>query len=88
MCHACEASSLKITDKDTYESFDSIQLNKDFRQLGLGDDKHQLANQSPPSKRRKLHLKSSLLDELTTDICLLLGSEEEINLARLDQIAE
>lgn len=87
MCNACEASSLKVTGLDGPESFDSIQLNRDFHQLGLGDDEDQLANQPPPSKRRKLHSQSSLLDELVTNICLLLGSEGEINLSNLDQTA-
>ncbi|KIN07972.1 hypothetical protein OIDMADRAFT_111112 [Oidiodendron maius Zn] len=87
LCNACEASSLKVTGLDGPESFDSIQLNRDFHQLGLGDDEDQLANQPPPSKRRKLHSQSSLLDELVTNVCLLLGSEGEINLSNLDQTA-
>ena len=77
-----------MTGLDEPESFDSIQLNGDFHQLVLGDDEDQVINQPPPSKRRKLHSQSSLLDELVTNVCLLLGSEDEINLSKLDQIAE
>lgn len=77
-----------MLDIDASENFDSVQLNEDFRQLGLGQDEHKFANRPPPSKRRKLQSRPSLLDELTINICALLGSEKKSNLAALDQIAE
>jgi hypothetical protein len=77
-----------MIDIDASEDFESVQLNEDFRQLGLGDDDRQSASQPPPSKRRRLNSKSSLLDELTADVCSLFASQEEINFAELDQIAE
>jgi serine/threonine-protein kinase ATR len=42
----------------------------------------------PPNKRRKLHSEPSLLDELTQNLCSLLGSEIETSLIGLDQLTE
>jgi hypothetical protein len=73
---------------DISHSFNSIQLDREFRQLGLGLDEHLAANEAPPNKRRKLHSKQSLSDEIIANLCSLLGSQNATDLAGLSQIAE
>jgi hypothetical protein len=75
-----------VIDLDVSERFDSTQLDREFRLLGLGPDEQTLA--PPPSKRRKLDSKPSLLEELTTNVCSLLGSHDVTNLHGLSQIIE
>lgn len=88
LCEACEAESVISHDKDAPDSFENTQLNIDSRQLGLCHEEHQLVSIPPPSKRRKLHSEPSLLDELTQNLCSMLGSESETSLIGLDELTE
>lgn len=77
-----------MTDSDVSERFDSTQLDREFRLLGLDPDEPYLANHPPPSKRRKIDSKPSLLEELTTKLCSLFSPQDVTNLHGLSQIIE
>jgi serine/threonine-protein kinase ATR len=89
LCRACEASQLEVPDLNISESFESTQLDGEFRLLHLGPtDGYHGTGQAPPNKRRKLHSELSLLEEITAKVCSLLGSQNVSNLAGLSEIAE
>lgn len=88
LCQACEPQSLESLDINAIGSFENTQLNGEFDQLGLGLDGSHSDNHPPPSKRRKLHSKLNLVDEITTNLCSLLGLENVTSLSELNQTIE
>jgi hypothetical protein len=86
LCEACETDMRKILDLNTSESFDSVELNVEFRRIGL-DSFQNRTNDEPPSKRRRIK-ETDLLDEITADLYSLLGSQQVTDLDGLSQVAE
>ena len=70
------------------ESFDSADLDRDFRRMGLDAMQQQELVVVPPTKRRKLHTETDILEEVTTNLYTLLGSQSAIDLGGLSQVAE
>ena len=73
-------------DATLNRSFDSVHLEEEFQLLGL-----ELADQpdkTPPSKRRKVHSEPDLLEQITSRLYLLLGSQNVTDLAGLRQVTE
>jgi hypothetical protein len=64
-----------------------VELDGQFRLLGLEAPGHQRLDQAPPNKRRKIHYKLNLLGEITENLYLLLGSQNASDLAGLAQLA-
>ena len=86
LCRACEINASKNATINTFESFDSIELDAEFRRLGL-DSFHTRAEDAPPNKRRRVR-EMDLLDEVTANLYSLLGSQEVTDLDGLSQVAE
>jgi hypothetical protein len=72
------------------ESFQSDELNTEFRRLDLQVEKKPdlEEEQAPPSKRRRISEETNLLDELVSDLYSVLGCQKAMDLYGLSQVAE
>ena len=70
------------------DSFDSQDLDREFRSMGLDSIQPRENVQVPPTKRRKIQAELDLLEEVTAKLYSLLGSQDAMDLDGLDQVAE
>ena len=84
----CQVDVPKLLDLSFVESFDSADLNGEFRHMGLEIIHQEELVQVPPAKRRKIRTEIDILGEVTTKLYSLLGSQIATDLDGLDQVAE
>lgn len=69
-------------------SFESTDLDGEFRHMGLDSVQHQASSQAPPNKRRKIHAELDLLGEVTAKLYSLPALQDVTDLDGLSQVAE
>ncbi|EKD14277.1 phosphatidylinositol 3 [Drepanopeziza brunnea f. sp. 'multigermtubi' MB_m1] len=92
LCQACGALSVDEFRDHLGLGFENPDLLLEFRSLGLEDNStrgnsEDLANDGPPTKRRRINNDIKLFDKITADLYELLGAQRAIDLTGLNQVA-
>jgi hypothetical protein len=77
-----------VFNADGPETFDSLQLNREFQKLGLDGFLAAAPDQARPNKRRKVSTHLELLERITGKLFSLLGSQHVTDLAGLSKLTE
>jgi hypothetical protein len=84
----CNADSSNVPELATVDSYDSMELNAEFLNLGIEKLQNKSADIGPPSKRRKVERTYDSFDEVTSDLYSILGAQKAVEISGLSQIAE
>jgi hypothetical protein len=84
----CQTEVPKSFNLSFADSFDSADLDGEFRRMDLDSMQQKELAQLPPTKRRKIRSEPDILEEVTTKLYSLLGLQSAMDLDGLDQFAE
>ncbi|KAF4624113.1 hypothetical protein G7Y89_g14062 [Cudoniella acicularis] len=90
LCQACGIEFSKVPTLTSADSFESVELEAEFRDLGLGNSAvdDQMVQNGPASKRRKIQeAPCDIFSEVVESLYLLLGAQSASDLAGLSQVA-
>ena len=84
----CQQKPEHLDGSVSCDSFDNLELNAEFRHLGIGSLRYRESVEAPPTKRQKLSIELDLLGEITSNLCSLLGAQKATDLDGLHKVAE
>ncbi|KAG9237915.1 protein kinase-like protein rad3 [Amylocarpus encephaloides] len=88
LCEACHTRSSTTPELVALNSYDCVELNAVFVNLGIEKLRERDALDGPPSKRRKVRKIDDPFTEIVGDLYALLGAQKASDFAGLSQIAE
>ena len=83
----CQAEVPRALNLSFQDSFDSADLDGEFRQRGLDSIQQKEVGEVPPTKRRKIETELDILEEVTAQLCSLVGLQSAMDLNSLGQVA-
>lgn len=88
LSEVCKADLNKPPQLVTFDSYDSVELNKEFGHLGIDKIAPKTSYEGPPPKRRKVQETTETYDQVVVDFYSILGAQTATDLDGLSQIAE
>ena len=88
LCESCHTWYSITPELVALNSYDSVELNADFVNLGIEKVLERDTLDGPPSKRRKVRNTDDTFSEIVSDLYTLLGAEKASDFAGLSEIAE
>lgn len=88
LSEVCKVDLNKAPRLVTYDSYDSVALNKEFGHLGIDKTVPKTSHDGPPPKRRKVQETTQTYDQVVVELYSILGAQTATDLDGLSQIAE